>query len=84
MANVDRENDEKPLEFQGYSILKQTILFLPMEVFFLVPGFVFLIYPLVIYHSYSESHFLWDNPLLMVMFNSYVIFPEGMGIFLGY
>ena len=48
MANVDRENDEKPLEFQGYSILKQTILFLPMEVFFLVPGFVFLIYPLVI------------------------------------
>jgi len=27
----------------------------------------------------ENHHFLWENPLLMVIFNSYVKLPEGNG-----
>ena len=29
----------------------------------------------------ENHHFLWENPLVMVMFNSYVKLPEGMALY---
>jgi hypothetical protein len=31
----------------------------------------------------ENHHFQWENPLLMVIFNSYVKLPEGICVFLG-